>query len=629
VGAVLTAGVVAVPAPALAAGAPERITIGAADVGSSVLLAALVRDGDGQPVAGALVTFTRSTPAGGTVTVGTAATGAGGGAYVGTDDVGLGGATYRALAAPALVAVTSLATTAAVPAGAPPLEEDRSVVLDGFRDLEVDDLNGRVFVSTGEGVEVFDSDGNHVRSLTVLGGAGMLAIAPDNLTLYVGLDNVGEVAVVDPESLVVVGRIPMPDGSGAAGGFAGLEATRDRLVASLHRGSGSSGLSLVPLGDPGTATFVSGSYDDGPLAVSPDGTEAVTLGTGSPSSARFWDVSGAAPVEDESVFHYPVGDPSSNAGDVDYLAGDRLLLASGAPYQGREVDRDGHDITRTFPVGPYPTTIEASRDGRYVAVGRDAYYESSGVRVFDRATATVVRDLPGLSAATHNLVAHGDAVRFSGDGSRLYAVHQSSPTEPATALDIYAMPTVSCSVTVTAARFGVGDRTIRVRGSVTGRGGPAVAGASVELELRADDTVVSSPTVVADGNGEFRYDATLSAAATDVVATAKLPVGEPCAAVEAVVPAQAPAAPPTVVAYGGKGGAAVFWVPPSGGTSPLLAQSILLVRDGKIVRWLNTGAADWYIGGSGLSPGLHYAFVIGWSEVGLGALSAPIPFTVT
>ncbi|HEX4526407.1 MAG TPA: hypothetical protein VH108_06650 [Gaiellaceae bacterium] len=247
----------------------------------------------------------------------------------------------------------------------------------GFGSIAVDDLHGHVFVSgpTANEVLVFDFDGNLVKTIPNLYGAGAMVV--HGTSLYVVDRNVGGIEAIDLSTLTDSG--PVATGLNLPGwlAFAG-----GKLWTAVNGQYGWAQLASVGLD--GTVTVFSNTnyYDPdfGTSAADPNTLYVAEDGL-SPGAMFRLDVSSGVPVVVAS-------NPFTDQENIEQIAvspdGARVIPASGYPYNFEELSPstltpDGV----VYPAQPYPSAVAVSPSGGgLLATGLDNGYSSPDISVF-------------------------------------------------------------------------------------------------------------------------------------------------------------------------------------------------------------------------------------------------------
>lgn len=158
------------------------------------------------------------------------------------------------------VAATLIGSLTLIGAGAvTATAEETSVALpsSSFRDIVVDGVHDRVFVSdpTGGSIVVTDYTGAVVQQITAEEGAAGLVLSADSSKLYVALSTVGAIAEIDTATLTETNRYPTgadtsPQNLAMAGGklWFGYTVDSNGGIGSLDVASPAPAATLVPSG---------------------------------------------------------------------------------------------------------------------------------------------------------------------------------------------------------------------------------------------------------------------------------------------------------------------------------------------------------------------------------------------
>jgi hypothetical protein len=279
--------------------------------------------------------------------------------------------------------------------------------------LAVDPVNHHVFVSGGAGntsVVVLDFDGNIVKTITGESGASGLAINTATHTLYVALHDVGQLALIDTNTLTETSRVSTgsdtdPFELAIAGGKLWITGD-DTMTANLD----------------GTGLTKSTTWGSLLIAASRDGNLLAGANSGySPASASVVDVATATPTPVSSAWN-PGGD-ASNGQDISFDAsGQNVLFASGAPYYVQSLGTQNLMHNGQYTTGAYPSDVAVSPNGGYVAGGTSNPYDPD-VLIFRTGDETAIQswNLQASGGYPFNWLSP-HALAFSPDGSRLFAV---------------------------------------------------------------------------------------------------------------------------------------------------------------------------------------------------------------
>ena len=327
-----------------------------------------------------------------------------------------------------LAAVFALVVTTAVVAASPAVAGvGTSVPLGaiGFGSIAVDDGNGHVFVSgsTANEVLVFDFNGNLVRAIPNVYGAGAMVV--NGSSLYVVEKNLGAIESIDLATLTDEGPVAtglsLPSGLAFAGG---------KLWTGVNGQYGWAQLASVGLG--GTVTVFPTNYYDpdfGTSAADPNTLYVAEDGL-SPGAIHRLDVSGGSPVA-------VAANTFTDQENIEQVAvspdGTRVIPAAGYPYSFEELSSSTLKADGVvYPAQPYPSAVAVSPGfGGLVATGLQNGYSTPSISVFRLGLPQAVFTASTAnSSGTANVPPHGLAL--SADGSRLFAVtadQVGSPSE--------------------------------------------------------------------------------------------------------------------------------------------------------------------------------------------------------
>lgn len=322
-----------------------------------------------------------------------------------------------------------LALCWAVPYGAV-VQAQTPLSSDGLGGLVVDDRRGHVFVTQrSTTVEVFDLDGNPVASIGGQSGAGAMFL--DRSRLYVAQRTAGAIAEIDTRTLREKRRFRLGLGGACV---ESLGVTRHLLWFGFSCQGSDCPCTPALLGGIGSTRRRGGSVSTyrgpsgypyyRPMLVADrrlrNSFVAADAGLSPARLRRYVVPKSGAPVEVAQTPHVP--NIGSNLQDI-VLAplSQDVLVACGAPYHVTSLALDDLAFGETYDTGPYPTAVAVTRDGRYVAAGRNAHYEPD-VYVFPIGSATPVNvfELAHLSPESPDLIERGLA--FDAKATRLYAV---------------------------------------------------------------------------------------------------------------------------------------------------------------------------------------------------------------
>ncbi len=308
--------------------------------------------------------------------------------------------------------------------------------------MAVDGTHSHVFVSGGAGtssIVVLDFSGTIVATIAGQQGASGLVVDEANGILYAALRDGTAISKIDTTTLAEVGRmsvapLSLPTNLALAGG-------KLWFTHSCQQGGGTGSMNLdgTSVTDETTLpgycpTFATSAGNTDLLAVGDMGL--------SPTTLYVYDVSTDPPTLVKSV------SGPGGAGNLRSLAfspdAQRVLMASGAPYQVQSFLASDLTLAATYPTGPYPIAVAVSSDGAYVAAGADASYEKD-VFVFPVGSTTPVRSWD--FASTGKRLTPG-GLAFSPNANKLFA---TSTNDASGKLDfrVYSKPTVPLLATTT------------------------------------------------------------------------------------------------------------------------------------------------------------------------------------
>lgn len=250
--------------------------------------------------------------------------------------------------------------------------------LDDYSDLELDEANGRIFVSQGIGsvVHVYNLVGELDGYLTDVQDANDLHLSHDGSTLWVALEG-SRVAKFDAETLARLDTIIVPGSCPTS-----VTETAGMLVIG-SRNCGGDSLFVHNL-----ATGEQHASSDGlfyrPVLDSAPGRPGIVIGSDaglSPATIYRYDVSSGVPILEDSRWNI-----GSNLGDLAMTPdGKRVVTASGSPYEHPQFNVSGLTRSRVYESTNYPNAVEWSPDGGYVATGSSSSY-GIDVRLHERGT---------------------------------------------------------------------------------------------------------------------------------------------------------------------------------------------------------------------------------------------------
>lgn len=320
---------------------------------------------------------------------------------------------------------------ASIPAGAAHAADHISVELPIRGASAVVATDTRVFISGGVSstdVLVTDVNGAVVTKLPRLAGATGLALSPDQHTLYIALSNAGAIAVIDTETLKETARFRV---SGCPRSLA--VAGRYLLFGYGCNGGWDGNIGRVDLEQPSAVTkkLVHSLSSSPDLAIGKDLTTLVVGELGSdPSTVIVYHIGPDASLT-ELRRSRAVG---SNLTDVAVSPDSTTVLtAAGHPYTVQEFPIDQLETpVRRYATGSYPSAVQVSPDGAYVAGGVLGIYVPD-VHFFDRDGTLLASYETGGDLLSRGLA-------WSPDGSRLYAVSFDSSASSPARLHVFPRP---------------------------------------------------------------------------------------------------------------------------------------------------------------------------------------------
>lgn len=397
----------------------------------------------------------------------------------------------------ALIGSLALVGTGAGTAAA----DETSVALPSasFRDIVVDGVHDRVFVSdpTGGTIVVTDYDGNVIQQITTEEGAAGLALSADSGKLYVALSTVGAIAEIDTATLTESNRYPTgADTSPQSLAFAGGKLWFGYTVGS------SGGIGSVDVASPApTATLVpSGRYWYYAPALASDPADPNVLVAGeegvSPATLAVYDTAaGDLQKRTERLF---TSEPSiSYLNDFAVTAdGQNIVVAANNPYDHQIVRLADLSSNGSYSSYQFPNSVAVATDGT-VATGASDYF----VRTY-RGGAT----WPTLHEYAVNDLQR-DGLAWAPDENRLFAItgvsYGSAPT-------LHVLPDagkLDATLSLQAPSTGRKGKDLTVTGRLSAAE-PLPAGTTVDV-TRQDAESPAGTAVgtfsVSSGTGEFTF----------------------------------------------------------------------------------------------------------------------------
>jgi dipeptidyl aminopeptidase/acylaminoacyl peptidase len=247
----------------------------------------------------------------------------------------------------------------------------------GLFDMVVDPFHSHVFVTGSPPypefnprVVVLDFDGNIVTTIEDQPGASGMYLDDATGTMYVVLREISAISEIDTATLVETGRVslgsnaPNPGFVAGAGGLIwfGFGEWPDQV-----------GIGSMDPESNEVRIYPRFSHPDNPLLASTAATPELLIagesGIGN-ALAEFRILPDGGPRL-VGVNKYPAD--SANMQELTITPdGEQLLMASGYPYYVAAFSiRHLHEVGE-YATGPYPTAVDVSPDGRYVAAGASA-----------------------------------------------------------------------------------------------------------------------------------------------------------------------------------------------------------------------------------------------------------------
>ncbi|GAA3811156.1 YncE family protein [Streptomyces chiangmaiensis] len=251
--------------------------------------------------------------------------------------------------------------------------EETSVALPSasFRDIVVDGVHDRVFVSdpTGGSIVVTDYAGTVVQQITAEEGAAGLALSADSSTLYVALSTAGAIAEIDTATLTETHRYPTgsdtsPQNLAMAGGklWFGYTVGSSGGIGSLDVASADPAATLVPSGRYWyyAPALASSPADPDVLVAGEEGVSPATL-------AVYDTATGGLQKRAERLF---TSSPSiSFLNDFAVTAdGQNIVVAANNPYDHQIVRLSDLSSNGSYSSWQFPNAVAVATDGT-VATG--------------------------------------------------------------------------------------------------------------------------------------------------------------------------------------------------------------------------------------------------------------------
>lgn len=347
--------------------------------------------------------------------------------------------------------------------------------------------DGEIYVTADDELLVIDLDGDLVGLIEDLPGAGPMALSPDGESLFVGLRDTNEVALIDVEELTEEWSWDLPATPRS------VRATDELLqVGVSDAGSGVHRRSVVTILADEDAEPVIVPFPNTPLLASDDA--GLVIGHAGVTPGRV-------------SRRTPYGDPVSPALErtvngfvrdirVDPVTGTIWVAPSGqtgSSYRVLELDPATLETTRSITIGAYPSAVLPIGDGRHVAAAR-SFSPGDDVTIHrltdDGATQVAGYDLPG-----HTI---HQGVTLTEDGT-LAVLTQPTNGRAGGWLTLLPEPQRTVTDLAVDATAPIAGQPIDVTGALVELGGTPVAGATVSvLDPRGGQT-----HAITDGTGRF------------------------------------------------------------------------------------------------------------------------------
>lgn len=299
------------------------------------------------------------------------------------------------------VLVTALVAASAllVPAAARPAT---ALPLTGYADMIVDPEHGRLYVTGGSGnssIVVLDFTGSVVTTISGQSGAAGMALDQATSRLYVALFGANSISVIDTDTLTEVTRFSV--------------APRTPYFLGLAAGKLWFAPFPCPASDFGSSVNLDGTNIQDWLPGCPFATTSANPALLTVFH-EVWNVS-TIPATVAGTWPNPPGGEGPRWDLVFSASGDRVLTATGAPYDLREYRISDGGLAATYDTGPYPHAVAVSSDGAYVA---GALYGAADpdVHVFETGEPTPIRT---YSFPYNSYYA---SLAFSPNGRKLFVV---------------------------------------------------------------------------------------------------------------------------------------------------------------------------------------------------------------
>jgi sugar lactone lactonase YvrE len=380
-----------------------------------------------------------------------------------------------------------------------------------YRDIAVDGIHQRVFLSDpiGGSVLVTDYEGQVVQRISGAAGAWGLALSEDSGTLYVALRDAGAIAAIDTVTLRETARYDTGTGAGAYAGPTSLAPAGGKIWFGYSTDTWNGALGSLDLNGTEPAVTLGqrpGTFRGSPrLAATPGKPELLVAAEsdGNDATVAVYDVStGRAEVQAQRVAPGPDGCASLQDLAVTPDA-ERVVVACGWPYYHQAFSTTDLSDDGRYATDSYPNSVAVSPDGT-IAAGLDGA-NSPDAHLFAQGDGTAFKswDFPPSSDTQYK----ADTLRSAGlawapDGSRIFAVTETGSSS-SVGLRVLDHPQVATGVTVQAPASSPRNQDLTLTGRLEAPVGFA-AGSSVDIWRLDDPTagegvLIGSATVAADG----------------------------------------------------------------------------------------------------------------------------------
>jgi hypothetical protein len=391
-------------------------------------------------------------------------------------------------ASPAPAASGPSAAAAALPAGAASV---RALGITGVvRDLLV--TGDRVWVSTGNEVDVFSTSGQALTSITGILGAQDLIASPDGRSVYVAAAQAARIATLDIATMSETASWSTgtcPTHLALAGGrlfyAAGCSPDWNGTVASIDPADGSAGPELAE------------KFYNAPILAGAGDTLVVSVRGLSPASAATYTVGADGTLAPKASAQLDYDGATTISPDAQYV-----LRTGGYNTLNRYLASD-LSPAGTFAVTGWAGDVAYSADGTRLAGG--AAGDQEVVRVFDASSGSLTsHSVATASSSGYQPQITAGTLQFSADGSTLYGLSQPYG-QGASLVTATAGPVSASKISATVSSATAYGKKSTVR--ITGR-----AGAKVSVKITQADGVVGtrSATLSSQGTASVAFAARYS-----------------------------------------------------------------------------------------------------------------------